>query len=169
MNEKKLPPILEQDIVELVKIAYLEQFAGYERIQTPHGVRWLSGDRSENDLANSLAEISMEQLPEITGTGFALLSALDAYCDNANERAPPGVRLVWSVNKRPDGDCAVALAEALDPTAAGNETAKPQHDVKYVAVANDPAFAIALAMVQSSPANMDQMHRELFPHRYIVT
>lgn len=151
-----VPPIMREDVAQLLDVAFAETFAGYARHKGKHGPYWLA--------INDDTEIPIHGLPKVAGTQFALLEYLEQFCRDANRVAPEDARMVWALNKRPDGDYVVALIEAVSDKAGR----KAENIVRAMAIGDDPGATIALTMVKVAGRSMDEMHRELFPHRYIV-
>ena len=156
VDSKDLPPILQEDIGQLLNVAFAEGFVGYERETTPLGPRWIvpNGDGETCQL---------EDLPPVAGTQFALAEFLDAFCERANSNAPAGFKVLWSINLRYDGDYACGIVEH----AQGDEATPPRQVVKAVTFSDDPAVAIAMTMVKLADFSLTEMHRALFPHRYL--
>jgi hypothetical protein len=143
----------------IINAGFAERFAGFERILTQEGWRWTP----PNSDAQSPTLMSIEELPKVEGTRYNLIEFLDKMCKLHSQdpaiAANNGV-LLWSVNIQPGGAYAATIGRMCD---------EGDYEPMHGHLDEDPAVAIAVAMLKTVQFSPSVAHRELFPHRYLAT
>lgn len=153
--------ISDEDLERLVAAGVAEQFGGFTRQRAGVDWSWMSVEGKEHSIA---------ELPSVRECQFAFLDIVEMFCTEASTSTGEvdGGQLTWMLQRsrvRADGHahfrCIIikAAGSELDPTV----TPLAAGDSIY------PAESVALALLDLLGADMAGMHRELFPHRYIVT
>ena len=152
-----LPPIMVDDILDLLNVVIAERHGGYTRTLGMTGWVWKGADAEGRDVV-----YEMKDLPPVAGTGFALMEFLDNYCDVCNLQAPENARLVWAINRKVGGDYVVAIIESW----RHKETGEVKNTTRAFSQSDDAGATIAMVLAKMSGMNLEQMHRELFSWRY---
>jgi len=142
-----------EDGLLVMNACFAEKFAGYQRIQTDEGLRWVKSADGDDPV-----RLTLEQLPTVAGSGFTFMTFLADMLKAANAQ-PESPGLLFAFNQQQSGQyvCVVGSmnGEAFSPH-------QMQSD-------EDPAVAIGAVMLKMVGANPKAEHRALMPHRYLVS
>lgn len=159
--------LLQDDLTHVLKVGFAEQFAGYRRMQQPpingHGPVWVHTALSDGVQVPASAPVTMDQLPNVEGTKYALLEFLDRWCAQMNADSPDSRRLAWGFNRT---GTLSDQGQAIYGCTIVILTDGKQHAVATIR-STDPGIAIASAMLQVQQVDVYALHLQLFPHKYL--
>ena len=154
-------PRVQADMEHLVRVAFAEKFASFRRTLRAADSIWVwhRASNIEDPTAEASEPVELGGLPRVSNSGYALCEYADQYCLHLTESGDKVYEYVWCVQR-------LSSRQALPFQCLIVRVLNGQGDVLARAHSDDPAVAIASAMLHLVGIDYPQLHRELFPEQY---